>query len=328
FLIAGRDQVLGSSRDSGETKSGRIFDWGLLTQKGNPPPNPIIREDLTIEHFREALDREAWNSRLLAFQRAVREKRVALLSKLKQSRESALRARGEPDWQREADHLKAQLGTVKTAADVVGLKVNLDPKLDLSANLEALYRNAKRKKRRIGEAEIRAEDATAALARLEGLEVTDWATLASAETALIPGSPAVAGGSSTKKRTEVGKIFRSSNGALIRLGRNSKENLEVTFRAAKGNDLWLHVRGKPSAHAVIHLSPGKSAALETLLDAAMLVLHFSKGADWGKTEVDYTFRKNVKRIKDSTQVSYTGNKTLIVTLDPVRLARLLASEAI
>ena len=328
FLVENPDRLLASSRDGGETKGGRIFDWSILTHKGNPPVDPVVRENLAIEHFRTALDQEAWTSRILALDRAVREKRVSLGAKRDQSRDNAARARGEPDWQREADRLKAQMGGIKTIAEVSGLSVKLDPKLDLAANLEALYRNAKRKKRRILEADSRVEDALASLMRLDELKATDWPTLLAAEAVLTPHMTTPHPGTKAKKGVEVGKVFRSRDGAMIRLGRNSKENLEVTFRAAKGNDLWLHVRGKPSAHAVIHLSPGKSAALETLLDAAALVLHFSKGADWGKTEVDYTFRKNVKRIKDSTQVSYTGNKTLIVAPDPERLARLLASESL
>jgi predicted ribosome quality control (RQC) complex YloA/Tae2 family protein len=88
--------------------------------------------------------------------------------------------------------------------------------------------------------------------------------------------------------------------------------------------MWFHVRGRPGSHAVIPVQPGKSVPLETLLDAANIVIHYSSnGQNWGKTEVDYTFKKYVKRIKDSTEASYTNNKTLIVELDPLRMKRLL-----
>ena len=55
--------------------------------------------------------------------------------------------------------------------------------------------------------------------------------------------------------------------------------------------------------------------LETLLDAATLAIYYSGGETWGKTEVDYTFKKHVKWIKDSTEASYTHNKTLLVDPD-------------
>jgi predicted ribosome quality control (RQC) complex YloA/Tae2 family protein len=113
----------------------------------------------------------------------------------------------------------------------------------------------------------------------------------------------------------------------IWVGRSKDENLELTFKCARGNDMWMHVRGRPGAHVIIPLQAGKSVPLETLLDAANLVIHYSGGTHWGKTEVDYTFKKYVKRIKDSTEVSYTNNKTLMVEPDSVRKKRLLDQGA-
>jgi len=112
----------------------------------------------------------------------------------------------------------------------------------------------------------------------------------------------------------------------VMVGRSRDENLELTFKHARGNDIWLHVRGRPGAHVVVPLQPGKSAPLETLLDAALLAVYYSGGEKWGKTEVDYTYKKYVKRIKDSTEASYTNNKTLLVDQDASRLKRLLASQ--
>ena len=42
--------------------------------------------------------------------------------------------------------------------------------------------------------------------------------------------------------------------------------------------------------------------------------------------MDYTFKKYVKRIKDSTEASYTNNKTLIVEPQAERLKRLLGQQ--
>jgi len=120
-----------------------------------------------------------------------------------------------------------------------------------------------------------------------------------------------------------GKVFISKDGFPILVGKSRDENLELSFRIARGNDLWMHVRGRPGAHVVIPVPTGKSIPLETLLDAAALCIFWSGGKGWGKTEVDYTFKKYVKRIKDSTEASYTNNKTLIATPDEARLARLM-----
>jgi predicted ribosome quality control (RQC) complex YloA/Tae2 family protein len=132
---------------------------------------------------------------------------------------------------------------------------------------------------------------------------------------------------SAPKSGWLGKRFESREGLMILVGKSRDENLELTFKHARGNDLWLHVRGRPGAHVVIPLTSGRSASLETLLDAAALAIHYSGGANWGKTEVDYTFKKYVKRIRDSTEASYTNNKTLVVEPQPERLKRLLGQLA-
>jgi hypothetical protein len=130
-------------------------------------------------------------------------------------------------------------------------------------------------------------------------------------------------GKASKGHAWSGKTFFSKEGLPILVGRNKTENLELTFKVARGNDLWMHVRGRPGAHVVIPLNPGKTASLETLLDAATLTLFYSGGEKWGKTEVDYTFKKHVKRIKDSTEASYTHNKTLVLSVEPARMKRLM-----
>jgi predicted ribosome quality control (RQC) complex YloA/Tae2 family protein len=123
-----------------------------------------------------------------------------------------------------------------------------------------------------------------------------------------------------------GKQYRSKEGLTILSGRNLTENLQLTFKIARGNDLWFHVKGKPGSHTVVLLPPKRTASLETLLDAADVCILHSGGKDWGKTEVDYTYRKYVKKIKNQTEVSYTHNKTLAITPDPERVKRLFSEE--
>jgi predicted ribosome quality control (RQC) complex YloA/Tae2 family protein len=43
----------------------------------------------------------------------------------------------------------------------------------------------------------------------------------------------------------------SKDGLLILVGRNSRQNEEVTFRRATPHDLWLHARGVPGAHVIV-----------------------------------------------------------------------------
>ena len=132
---------------------------------------------------------------------------------------------------------------------------------------------------------------------------------------------------SAKHPPTIGRVFRSQDRFAIWAGRNLKENLHLSFRLACGNDLWLHVRGKPSAHVIIVQPQNQKASLETLLDGFQILLHYSGGKDWGKTEVIVTHRKYVTRIRKTNQVTYTHEKSWIVEYDPIRLQSLLGQYA-
>jgi predicted ribosome quality control (RQC) complex YloA/Tae2 family protein len=202
--------------------------------------------------------------------------------------------------------------------------------------VEKFYQNAKRKNRRIAEAQLRKDRFNQTIEELkvhltQTLSAEDWKALENLERASGRGSSilmerskiASRGSKKAASTSWLGKAFTSRDGLPIWVGRDRHENLELTFKCSRGNDVWMHVRGKPGAHVLIPLPSGKSAPLETLIDGAHLAIHYSGGSHWGKTEVDYTFKKYVKRIKDSTEASYTHNKTLLITPDPDRIKRLL-----
>jgi predicted ribosome quality control (RQC) complex YloA/Tae2 family protein len=209
------------------------------------------------------------------------------------------------------------------------VEIPADPKLGLKEQLERFFHLGKRNKKRLIETAQR-------IASLESKKQililkSEQIKLATGLSELIELEPKKVEGMKGKARAHIadfsGKQYRSKEGLIILSGRNKTENLEVTFKIARGNDLWFHVKGKPGAHTVVLLPPNRTASLETLLDAAEICILHSGGKDWGKTEVDYTYRKYVKKIKNQTDVSYTHNKTLAVTPDPSRLTRLFAEEA-
>jgi len=118
--------------------------------------------------------------------------------------------------------------------------------------------------------------------------------------------------------------FTSTDGLPIFVGRNARENDELTFGLAKSDDLWLHARGTPGSHVVVRLDKGADPPPETLLDAATLALLYSDLKKSGKGEVIYTRRKWVKKAKGQAPgaVLVTQEKSLHITLDKTRLETL------
>lgn len=120
--------------------------------------------------------------------------------------------------------------------------------------------------------------------------------------------------------------FTSTDGLPIFVGRNARENEELTFGLAKSDDLWLHARGTPGSHVVVRLGKGADPPPETLRDAATLALLYSDLKKSGKGEVIYTRRKWVKKAKGQAAgaVIVTQEKSLYMNLDKHRLADLKA----
>ena len=113
------------------------------------------------------------------------------------------------------------------------------------------------------------------------------------------------------------RIFRSSDGYLLYVGKNNYQNEEVSFQIAEGRDFWFHVKGSAGSH-VIAKTEGKS--LEELPDrlfeeAAELAAYFSSEKESAKVEVDYTERKNLKKVVGGAPgfVIYHQNYSILVT---------------
>lgn len=285
---------------------------------------------------------EAFEARRKSIEQSLRAKVKAQRQALRLHETAVSKARSEPDWERFGRLLKASLhlkpkgekGFYAVEDYETGERVEIpaDPKRSAQAQVERFYSLQKRKTKRFAEATLRIKAASDDLEKLEA-----WLERAQSSVRAEPkelerlerelGLGAKPGPRLKRAPKKwAGRQFESKDGYAILVGRTKLENQELTFKIAKGNDIWLHVRGKPGAHGVILLPSGKSAPLETLLDAAVLTLYFSDGEHWGKTEVDYTPRKYVKRIKGSLEVSYSQNKTLLVKADRDRLDRLLGKS--
>jgi predicted ribosome quality control (RQC) complex YloA/Tae2 family protein len=133
---------------------------------------------------------------------------------------------------------------------------------------------------------------------------------------------------STSRRAAPFRRFLSADGAPIYVGRNARENEELTFGLARSDDLWLHARGVPGSHVVVRLERGSDPPPETLRDAATLALVYSDLKRSGKGEVIYTRRKYVRKMKGQPPgtVTVTQEKAVFLQLDRLRLDRLKQTQ--
>jgi predicted ribosome quality control (RQC) complex YloA/Tae2 family protein len=140
-----------------------------------------------------------------------------------------------------------------------------------------------------------------------------------------PGRAARLGGSQTRERQQERRgpfrRFTSTDGLPIYVGRNARENDELTFAVAKSDDLWLHAQGAPGSHVIVRLEKGLAPPIDTLRDAATLALLYSDLKKAGQGDVIYTKRKWVRKAKGGSpgSVTVTQEKCLFIRLDKARL---------
>src|SRR5262249_51960136 len=84
----------------------------------------------------------------------------------------------------------------------------------------------------------------------------------------------------------------------VYIGRNARENDEVTFEIASPDDFWLHVAEYTGSHVIVR-NPNRDKELEptVLIKAAQLAAFFSQARNSSKVEVHFTRRKNVTKPK-------------------------------
>lgn len=122
--------------------------------------------------------------------------------------------------------------------------------------------------------------------------------------------------------------FTSASGKRIWVGRGARDNDALTFKLARGNDLWLHARGRTGSHVIVPGLGAEPPDEATLLDAALLAAHFSSGRGELVVDVAATRRKYVQKGKGAAAgaVRYSQERNVALRLDEARLERLLATE--
>jgi len=121
---------------------------------------------------------------------------------------------------------------------------------------------------------------------------------------------------SGKKRPKQGKVppmrFESTDGYPIYVGRNNRQNEELTFRLARKDDIWCHASKVHGSHVIISCS-GTTPPDDTITQAAQLAAYYSETSGGQNIPVDVTPVKQVKKIPNGKpgMVIYHTYKTVI-----------------
>lgn len=111
--------------------------------------------------------------------------------------------------------------------------------------------------------------------------------------------------------------FVSTDGYPIYVGRNNRQNDELTLKLAQKNDLWLHVQKLHGSHVILPWT-GVQPPDATITQAAQLAAWFSQGRQGQNVAVDVTPVRYVKKPGGAKpgMVIYTQYRTVYVTPEP------------
>ena len=102
-----------------------------------------------------------------------------------------------------------------------------------------------------------------------------------------------------KKRLQKGKVqpmrFQSTDGYPIYVGRNNRQNDELTFKLARKDDLWLHASKVHGSHVIVSCG-GTKPPDDTVTQAAQLAAYYSESKGGQNLPVDVTPVKQVKKV--------------------------------
>ncbi len=309
----------------------RIAQYGAMVE------NVVCRDFNTLmEEFYSRRDAaENLRRRSAALVRAARTAADRLDRKIA-AREGELAATKDRDrFRRSGDLILANLYRIRRgmesveaedlyAGDGSRIRIELDPMLTPQQNANAYYKRYRKAKtaaevlgRLLEEAYAERDYLSSVLDELARAETDDDLQEVRNELTqlrYLRAGNAAAGRKKTKKQAP--RRFIAPDGTEILAGRCNTQNDELTFRTASKNDLWLHVKGIPGSHVIVRTG-GRTCSAQTLQFAADIAAECSGAAGKGRTAVDVTEVRNVKKPSGARPgaVLYTGQQTLLSSAD-------------
>ncbi len=316
------------------------------------------------KHYAEREDRADEASLARRIAQSLRKQRAAIERKLRLAAEDAAKGAEGAKWKRFGELIAAHLSTLKPSDRVLRapdfetadpVEVPLDAKLSPAENKDEYFRRARKAERTALKAAQEVAEAEDRLAQLAALEARVAAAGEDADSlARLVQEPelarlverfasraAVASKSPEKKAREwrlgktvlptrlTPKVYQTSDGLEVWVGKNDEGNDMLTTRLARGTDLFFHLEGNPGSHVILRTEgKGEDAPAESVLDAAELAVHFSKAKSATRASVHVAPIKHVSKPSGAKPglVYVSRGKTIQLRREPERLARVLGAR--
>ncbi|MFW6358663.1 MAG: Rqc2 family fibronectin-binding protein [Chroococcales cyanobacterium] len=289
-----------------------VLGWGML----KPEKNIQVLLD---RYYTDELNQQAFKQ----LRHQLSQKLSNLLSKLYQKGgtfEERLQQSQEADeYRQKADLLMAHLHEWQPGMTSISLayfetgnpvKIPLNPEKNAVQNAQALYKKHQKLKRAQIAVKPLLEEVKGEISYLEQVEaalnsIEDYETPEDLQTLeeireelIVQGyleAPREQGGSKDDESHPL--RYKTPSGFELWIGRNNRQNDQLTFRTAGEYDLWFHTQEIPGSHVLLRLEPGAVPDEADLQCAADFAAYFSRARQSDQAPVVYTNPKYVYKPK-------------------------------
>ncbi|HWR44767.1 Rqc2 family fibronectin-binding protein [Sporomusa sp.] len=230
-------------------------------------------------------------------------------------------------------HEQALLDIYSEEPNAQQIVINLDPALSPLENAQQYYVKYNKAKRSGEHLACQLKECQGEITYLESIAVALTHAVASAEVNEVRQELITAGYIKTSEKRRLPTApsspltAKTSDGFSLIVGKNNRQNDQVTFKQAQPDDIWLHTKDIPGSHVIIR-GDNREITAHAIKEAAQLAAYFSKGRQSANVPVDYTKRRHVRKPSGAKPgfVIYDHQNTVYVTPDETLVQQLISPQ--
>lgn len=204
------------------------------------------------------------------------------------------------------------------------IQIELNPLLDPSSNLKAIFNKAKKASKAIIEIQKQIDKVLNEIHYLNTilfqLSIANNNDLEQIKQELVLNGYIKSNLKTKKKTQKIDLLSYNIEDVIIYVGKNNTQNDYLTHKLAASNDYWFHVQKLSGSHVIVKVpenNPNYEMSELVIRTAANLAAYYSTGKTSSSVPVDYTkvrFLKKVPGMKGSF-VTMVNQKTIYIDPD-------------
>ena len=203
------------------------------------------------------------------------------------------------------------------------LEINLNPLLDPSSNLKAIFNKAKKASIAIVEVKKQIDIVLKEIEYLNTilfqLSIADNKDLEEIKLELSLNGYLKSNQKYKKKQQKIEFITYKVDDILIYVGKNNTQNDYLTHKIASSNDYWFHTKNLPGSHVIVRIpenDPNFVMSEKLIRTAANIAAYYSTGKTSSSVPVDYTKVRYLKKVPGMKGSFVTLQNQKTIYIDP------------